>query len=568
MKQPRKRRARPPETGTRGATPPPPVTPVVPPPRQAGWGLWASVVVLLLAIELAYLPAFNAGFVRWDDQYYVEANPLLSAPDGLQKIWNPFGHDTQQFYPLVFSAYWLEYRLWGLDASGYHAVNVGLHAVNALLVLGVVLELGVSTPVAVATAAVFALHPVQVASVAWISELKNTLSGVFYLLCAWAYIRHRRSGAWSTYGLCLLAFVGALLSKTQTVTLPASVLLADWALQRLGRIRRTRFVNVVARLLPMLVLGAVAGWITMRFEQEPWTRTFAMTERLLVITNAAAFYARTFFAPFWLSPIYPEWHVAAFDWQWWTGPIVCAVGVGALVLWRRRIPDLVLWGIAHFYIALIPVIGLFSFNFQTYTLVADHFLYLSVLGGGLAVAIAAERASVVWRPPSRQPVIAAAGLLLLIGCSVQTYRECRHWQNNLAFWTRVRDQDPNGFVANYNLGNHYRYTGQWSQAVPFYRRAAEIRPRTEYPFQRYAEALDHTGGARAVADMCTRRLARDPQFYFATLQRGISEEQLGQAREAVRDYERTMQLAPRGSAPWKDAQQGRARLVKQQGASG
>ncbi len=318
------------------------------------------------------------------------------------------------------------------------------------------------------------------------------------LLCAWAYIRHRRSGAWSTYGLCLLAFVGALLSKTQTVTLPASVLLADWALQRLGRIRRTRFVNVVARLLPMLVLGAVAGWITMRFEQEPWTRTFAMTERLLVITNAAAFYARTFFAPFWLSPIYPEWHVAAFDVQWWTGPIVCAVGVGALVLWRRRIPDLVLWGIAHFYIALIPVIGLFSFNFQTYALVADHFLYLSVFGGGLAVAIAAERASVVWRPPSRQPVIAAAGLLLLIGCSVQTYRECRHWQNNLAFWTRVRDQDPNGFVANYNLGNHYRYTGQWSQAVPFYRRAAEIRPRAEYPFQHSTRSSRHLVGIRRI----------------------------------------------------------------------
>jgi hypothetical protein len=570
MGKQRNRKARPPATGAHAATPPPlPATPAAnSPPRQTSWPLWAYATALLLATTLAYLPTFNAGFVRWDDQYYVEENPLLPDADGLQKIWNPFGHDTQQFYPLVFSAYWLEYRLWGLDARGYHAVNVGLHAVNALLVLCVALELGVSTPVAAATAAVFALHPVQVASVAWISELKNTLSGVFYLLCALAYIRHRRRGAWSTYGLCLLAFVGALLSKTQTVTLPATLLLADWALQRLGRIRRASLVNVAARFVPMLVLGAVAGWITMRFEQEPWTRTFTFTDRLLIIANAAVFYARTFFAPFWLSPIYPEWHVMASDWQWWAAPIVCAVGVGVLVLGRRRLPDLVMWGIAHFYVVLIPVLGLFSFNFQTYTLVADHFLYLSILGGGLAVAVAAERAFDTRQLPSRQPVIAAAALLLLTGCGVQTYLECLHWRSNLTFWTRVRDRDPDGFLANYNLGNHYRHTGQWPQAVPFYRRAAEIRTKVDYPFLRYVEALDHASGAQAVVDMCTQRLARNPQFYLASFQRGISQEQLGHVHEALQDYERTLQLAPRGSGPWSEAEQRHARLAKQQGPGG
>jgi hypothetical protein len=107
----------------------------------------------LLATVLAYLPTFSAGFVRWDDQYYVEESNLLPDPDGLTKIWNPFGHDTQQFYPLVFSSYWLEYRIWGLDPRSYHVVNVGLHAINALLVLSVVLEFGVSTPVAAASAA-------------------------------------------------------------------------------------------------------------------------------------------------------------------------------------------------------------------------------------------------------------------------------------------------------------------------------------------------------------------------------------------------------------------------------
>jgi len=524
------------------------------------WRLEIYAAALLLATLLAYLPTFNAGFVRWDDQYYVEDSNLLQDTDALKRIWNPFAHDTQQYYPLVFSSYWLEYHLWGLDARSYHVVNVGLHAINALLVLSIVLELGVAPPVAAIAAALFALHPAQVASVAWISELKNTLSGLFYLLAALAYLRHRRSGAWSAYGLCLLAFVGALLSKTQTLTLPASLVLADWALQRLGRVRRAGIVAVLARALPMLALGALAGLVTMQFEERPWTHAFTPVERLLVSTNAALFYARTFCAPLWLSPVYPEWHVSVGDWRWWVAPLLCALAAAALVAGRRRIPELVAWSVAHFYITLIPVLGVFSFNFQTYTFVADHFLYLSLVGGGLAAAIGIERAA-AWSPTAAPRAMAAAGLLMLTTCAVLTYQECTHWRDNLAFWTRVRDRDPDGFLGHYNLGNHYRFKGQWAEAVPFYRRAAEIRSHVDFAFLRYAEALGHASGAAAVVDMCTQRLRRDPGFYPAYLERGGREEELGRTADAARDYEATLQLAPRDSAQWNDAQRRRAQLA-------
>jgi len=427
----------------------------------------------------------------------------------------------------------------------------------------VALEFGISTPAATLAAGVFALHPAQVASVAWISELKNTLSGLFYLLAVFAYVRHRRTGAWSTYGLCLLAFVGALLSKTQTVTLPASLLLADWALQRHGRIPRASVGHVVARFVPMLALGVLAGVITMHFEQAPWTRTFTLAERLLISTNAAVFYARTFFAPLWLSPIYPEWQVTVADWRWWIAPIICAAGVAVLAFGRPRIGTLIIWGVAHFYIALIPVLGLFSFNFQTYTFVADHFLYFSMLGGGLALAVGIERAVDAWRLPSPQQTIAMAALCLLTGCGVLTYLECTHWRSNLTFWTRVRDRDPDGFLANYNLGNHYRNTSQWPQAVPFYRRAAEIRSRVDYPFVRYAEAVEHASGAQAVIDMCTQWLTRDPQFYPALLERGVRREALGHMSEALDDYQRALQIAPRSSSQWAEAQRRQARLTKE-----
>jgi len=571
MGKPRREKTRPVGSRTRAAiAAAAPVAPVhheaLPPQRW--WRPETYATVLLLAVVLAYLPTFNAGFVRWDDQYYVEESDLLPDPEGLRKIWNPLGHDTQQFYPLVFSSYWLEYRLWGLDARSYHVVNVGLHAINALLVLSFALELGVSALVAATTATLFALHPAQVASVAWISELKNTLSGLFYLLAVFAYLRHRRTGAWSTYGLCLLAFVGALLSKTQTLTLPASLLLVDWTLQRLGRIPRTAAVRVVARMVPMVALGGLAGIITMRFEQTPWTRSFTLTERLLVSTNAAVFYARTFFAPFRLSPIYPEWHVAVADWRWWVAPAICALAVGVLVSVRRRVPDLVSWGIAHFYVALIPVLGVFSFNFQTYTFVADHFLYLSIIGAGLAVATVIERGINGWRPQSLQPLMATVALVLLTGCGTLTYLECTHWRSNLTFWTRVRERDPDGFLANFNLGNHYRNVRQWSQAVPFFRRAAEIRAKVDYPFVRYAEALGQASGPAAVIEMCTQRLARDPNFYPAALERASRHEQLGQLHEALQDYERTLQTAPRDSAQWGEAQRRHTQLANQQAPSG
>jgi hypothetical protein len=537
-------------------------------PWLARWPPEAYAIALLLATVLAYLPAFSADFIRWDDQYYVEDSHLLPDPDALSKIWNPWGHDTQQYYPLVFSTYWLEYRLWGIDPHSYHVVNVGLHAINALLVLSVGLELGVSTALAATTAAIFALHPAQVASVAWISELKNTLSGFFALLAMLAYVRHRRTGVWSAYGLCLLAFTGALLSKTQTATLPVSLLLVDWALQRLGHVRRAAAAGVAGRVVPMFALGALAGVITLRFEQMPWTRTFTLVERLLVSANAAVFYARTLFAPFWLSPVYPEWRIVVSDWRWWIAPGICVAAAGTLLLGRRRIPELALWGIGHFYIALVPVLGLFSFNFQTYTFVADHFLYLSVLGGGLAIAVAVERASSAAPLRPLQPVIAAGLALLLAGCGVLTYTECTHWRSNLSFWTRVRDRDPDGFLGNYNLGNHYRAAGQWPQAVVFYRRAADIRPAADYPFAHYADALEHASGPQAVIDMCTQRLSREPGFYVALLERGLRHEQLGHVREALQDYEGTLQLAPRGSAAWQEAQRRRTRLASQHGSSG
>src|SRR5215468_9171336 len=191
--------------------------------RSASTRLVLQGVLLVVVTVAAYLPALHAGFV-WDDDSYVTDNAALRSVDGLRRIWFEPGAEPQ-YYPLTFTTFWVEYHLWGLQPFGYHLVNVFLHAVNALLVWLILRRLRL--PGAWFAAAVFALHPMQVESVAWISERKNVLSGLLFLSALLVYLRAEgtdgaaRRSSWLAYGVVGVLFVGALLSKTVTCTLPA-----------------------------------------------------------------------------------------------------------------------------------------------------------------------------------------------------------------------------------------------------------------------------------------------------------------------------------------------------------
>jgi hypothetical protein len=192
--------------------------------------LWLAVALVALTL-IAYYPAIRGGFI-WDDDRYVTDNALLRSVDGLGKIWFKPGA-TIQYYPLVFTTFWIERHLWGLAPAGYHVVNVVLHAASAFLVY--LIMRGLAVRGAVVVALLFALHPVHVESVAWITERKNVLSGLFYLAAAFVYLR---ANGWLTsadarpspraYAATLALFACALLSKTVTATLPAALLLVIW----------------------------------------------------------------------------------------------------------------------------------------------------------------------------------------------------------------------------------------------------------------------------------------------------------------------------------------------------
>ncbi len=248
----------------------------------------------------------HGGFI-WDDDDYVQDNPTLRSLAGLGQIWFQPGA-TRQYYPLVHTTYWLEYRLWGLDPTGYHVVNVILHALSAVVVWRILSRLQV--PGAWAAAALFALHPVHVESVAWITERKNALSGAFYLSAAWAYLRYEAARRPRWYGAALVLFAAALLSKTVTCTLPAALLLVLWWKGQ------TPMRRPAVALGPFFVLAVAMSAVTVWMERHSvgaWGPEWdlSLVERGLIAGRALWFYAAKLLVPLDLAFIYLRWAIDA-----------------------------------------------------------------------------------------------------------------------------------------------------------------------------------------------------------------------------------------------------------------
>ena len=364
-----------------------------------------GAAVLIAAVLAAYGPALRGGFV-WDDPRYVTENPVLTEPSGLYRIWFDVGA-TVQYYPLVFTSFWIESRLWGLQPLGYHLVNVLLHAANAVLVWRVLRRL--SVPGAWLAAGIFALHPVHVESVAWITERKNVLSGLFYLTALLAYLRFAppdgegsaRGRPWRFYALAVGLFACALLSKTVTCSLPAAIALLLW--WRRGRIGRS---DALA-LLPLFAVGAALALTTIWLEKhnvgaqgQAWE--LSVVQRCLIAGRALWFYAGKLVWPLPLIFTYPKWQIDAGQWWQYLFPAgAVALPLGLWVL-RRRIGKGPLVAALCFAGTLLPALGFVDVYPMRYSYVADHFQYLaSIAPIALLVAVITMLARLL---PSRRTV--------------------------------------------------------------------------------------------------------------------------------------------------------------------
>jgi hypothetical protein len=261
--------------------------------------------------------------------------------------------------------------------------------------------------------------------------------------------------------------------------------------------------------------------------------------------------------------MYPQWKLSADSPFWWIAVVVWPFVLALLFRLRRWLGSLPLWGIAHFYVCLIPVLGFVSFNYLIYSFVADHFLYLAVIGGALTVALLAER--VAWiepATPNRRVAVTVIAVLVLVGCTLQTHQETKHWRNNEAFWLHAYSRNPNDFGPTWNLGLHYKRLGLWAEALPFFERATHTWPGSDFAFRRYAQAISKVNGPQAAVEACEAKLAQQPRFYAAYLERGINNEKLRRPDQALRDYRRVTRMMRKNSGPWQEASRRIQRLQK------
>jgi protein O-mannosyl-transferase len=483
--------------------------------RRRGWLLAAA---LAAAVLLAYQPAWQGGLI-WDDDCHI-TKPELRSWHGLWRIWTD-AKAAQQYYPLLHSAFWIEWQLWGDNTLGYHLVSILLHVAAAILVAIVLLRLKV--PGAYLAAAIFALHPVHVESVAWITELKNTLSAVFYLSAMLVYLDFDQGRRKSSYAGAFALFVLGLMSKTVTATLPAALLVIFWW-QR-GRLSWRRDV---LPLVLFFILGATAGLFTAWVEHAiggaqgaEYSLTFL--ERCLIAGRAIWFYLGKLFWPANLTFIYPRWHVSQAVWWQYLFPLAAAALL--VVLWsiRRRWRG-PLAAVLFFIGTLFPVLGFFNVYPFIYSFVADHFQYLASLG--IITLASAAIATLLGRTPysSRsargtpdQPhaereeyALRPAYLLygvLLVALGIRTWTQCLMYGDIQLLYQTTIERNPDCWMAYLNLGTILTDQGNVDEAIDCYQNAIKINPRDE-------RAYLNLGAVLARQDQVDRAIER----YWAALE--------------------------------------------------
>jgi tetratricopeptide (TPR) repeat protein len=535
---------------------------------------------VLLAV-LAYIPAFDAGWV-WDDDDYVTENRELRSLEGLGRIWFEFGA-VPQYYPLVHTTFWLEYRLWGTSAAGYHAVNIALHALAAMLAWRLMRRLGLAG--AWVAAAIFAVHPVHVESVAWVTERKNVLSAVFYLGSFLMFLRFRPTGEEEPKGLpayagALALFAGALLAKTVTASLPAAILVVAWWKQ--GRLT----ARSVVPTLPMFGMGVVAASVTVWMERSHVgavgpTWDLSWIERSLIASRALLFYLEKLLWPRSLSFVYERWVVEPASPVWWISPLVVGATVLVLYVFRDRIGRGPLAAALLFGGTLFPALGFLDVYPMRFSFVADHFQYLASLAP--IAALTAGGATVLSRWAPRSDVLRSVIAGRLTGTlAALTWVQSGLYRDEETLFRDAAEKSPRAFLAHNNLGGillargetegarrHFRAAldaapdfpeamvnmglveendGRLREAESWYRRAIDVDPAFADAHNNLGIVLARSGDLEGSVNSFRRAVAHRVAFPKAWYNLGVALLALGREEEAIEALERSVSLEPEESA--------------------
>ena len=495
-----------------------------PPPPPAGQGAagvsdvvrawpWLAPLALCLPVLVSYLPAMLWGDFVWDD-LMMTRTPAVREATGLRQIWlaprqiQAEGH----YWPLVYTLFWLQHKLWGFNPAGYHVVNVLLHLANTLLLWQLLRRLAV--PGAWVVAAVFAVHPVRVESVAWVIELKDVLSGLLYLSAALAWLRFTEAPRPRWYVASVALYAAGLLAKSVVVTLPAALLIRQWWQQ--GRVTATDLLRVA----PFFVVGAAITAADLAFNRSRGVGGlgYSLLERTLIAARAVWFYAGKIFWPVNVGLIYPHWEVRAGDPLAWAGLAAAGGLVAALWLLRHRIGRGPLAGVLFFGVTLSPTLGFVDYNYMLSSFVADRYQYLAGIGVLAVVIAAAARGLAGSRGAGGQPaaalnVVLVAALLAVLG--TLTWQHAANYRDGITFFRYIIAHNPQAREAHLNLGSALLKWNRLEEALAAYRVAEQQRPGDCKPPYGAGLALSHLGRLEEAEEAYLRALQTCPRYVAA-----------------------------------------------------
>ena len=509
-----------------------------------------SVVGLLIVAGIAGVYLQTAGFtyLSWDDQGYVSKNEKVVR--GLTVEGTRWAFTTTRignWVPLTWLSHMLVVQFFGLEPGAHHLANVALHAASALVLLGIVETITGSLALAALCALPFALHPLHVESVAWISERKDVLSVLLGLLALGAWVRHLRRPSAGRYLAALGLFLLALLSKPMLVTLPLLLLCLDsWPLGRLtgadGRLAPRTFGRRLLEKVPFFCVSAAYGVMTFVWQTRVGVARpvsdYSIGMRLGNAAVSTVAYLGDLFAPHALSPFY-RYPDAIPAWRWGAALLLLVALTILAVTRRRRFPWL-LGGWCWYLIALAPVIGLVQVGFQSR---ADRYAYLPLIGIYLALAAGSVRFAADSR--RRRIAVAAAALLALILLSGAAYRQTGWWRDNETLFGRALALDPENWMAHFGLGNALVRAGDIAGSIVHYEAVRRTRPEHVGLALRLGTQYVALGRHAEAAAALAEAVQQEPGSLEANFQYAAALANLGRDAEAIRGYKTILGFAPK-----------------------
>lgn len=500
---------------------------------RAHQGLVAGLLIICLVI-VAYLPVWHAGFI-WDDDEHLTRNPCIVGPLGFREIWTTA---KAVYYPLVLSTFWLVHKFAGLQPLPYHVLNVLMHAACALLLWRVLKELKI--PHAWFGAALWAVHPVMVQSVAWITELKNTQSGVFYMLSILLFLKSDQPGLpkskWRAFYFgSLIAFAAALTSKPATVMLPIIL-----ALLMCVRGSAWKF-RAWALLAPFFILSvAAAGWTI--WEQKvhsgargaEWMLSFP--DRLVISATNIWFYLGKLVWPHPLAFIYPRWKIDSLQIvSYWPVAALLAVTVGLFIA-RRFLNRWVILALASFTISLFPILGFFDVYFFRYSFVSDHFQYLASMGIVVLIGVAISAASEKLAARTHAVVGKMFCAVFLLGLLALSYVQASTYVDAQKLWRSTIEKNPDAWIAQTIIGNRELENGAVEKAIAHYQKALQSYPNAGNTHDSLSVALLQKGAVDDALSHAIRAATLEPNNPNFRITLGNAYSAKGMLPEGIEQY--------------------------------